>query len=85
MSPILTKSVAVSMSTGKKNINVGMSANNNGLSVGMNLPRGSGGTTDYEALRNKPSIESVTLIGNKDFPDLGLSEISADDLLEILT
>ena len=40
---------------------------------------------NYERLRNKPSIESVTLIGNKDFPDLGLTSISADDLIEILT
>lgn len=42
------------------------------------------GVTDYEQLTNKPSIEYVTLIGNKNFPDLGLTEISIDDLLEIL-
>ena len=39
---------------------------------------------DYEALRNKPSIESVTLSGDKTFSDLGLAAIGADDLLEIL-
>lgn len=39
---------------------------------------------DYEALRNKPSIESVTLSGDKTFSDLGLSPIGADDLLKIL-
>lgn len=39
---------------------------------------------DYELLRNKPSIESVTLSGDKTFSDLGLSAIEADDLLEIL-
>ena len=43
------------------------------------------GSDDYEQLKNKPSIESVTLIGNKDFEDLGLSNISAEDLLEILS
>lgn len=39
---------------------------------------------DYEVLRNKPAIESVTLTGDKTFSDLGLSAIEADDLLEIL-
>lgn len=39
---------------------------------------------DYEALRNKPSIENVTLSGDKTFSDLGLAAIEADDLLEIL-
>jgi len=39
---------------------------------------------DYEALRQKPTIESVTLSGDKTFSDLGLAAIGADDLLEIL-
>lgn len=39
---------------------------------------------DYEALRSKPSIENVTLSGDKTFSDLGLSPIEVDDLLEIL-
>ena len=30
------------------------------------------GDGDYERLSNKPSIEGVTLSGNKDFPDLGI-------------
>ena len=50
----------------------------------LSIPSVVSGTTDYERLKNKPSIESVTLTGNKNFPDLGLSEISSDDLLEIL-
>lgn len=50
----------------------------------LSIPGVVSGTTDYERLRNKPSIESVTLIGNKDFPDLGLDAISTDDLLDIL-
>ena len=33
---------------------------------------GSGGTTDYSALTNKPSINNVTLSGNKTISDLGL-------------
>lgn len=33
---------------------------------------GGGGTTDYEDLDNQPSINNVTLIGNKTSADLGL-------------
>lgn len=32
----------------------------------------SGGTRDYNQLSNQPSIEEVTLRGNKTFQDLGL-------------
>lgn len=39
---------------------------------------------NYNLLRNKPQIESVELIGNKTFNDLGLTSMTADDLLEIL-
>lgn len=35
---------------------------------------GSGGTTDYEDLDNRPSIEDVTLSGNKTASDLGLQK-----------
>lgn len=35
---------------------------------------GSGGTSNYEDLYNKPQINSVELIGNKSFEDLGLDE-----------
>lgn len=40
---------------------------------------------DYEQLKNKPKIESVTLSGNKTFEDLGLSSISNTDLMDLLT
>ena len=43
-----------------------------------------GGMTNYEELDNKPQINDVTLIGNKTFDDLGLSRISADELLNML-
>ena len=51
----------------------------------LTLPNSGGGTSDYEYLTNKPSIEYVTLVGNKNFPDLGLDAISTEDLLEILS
>lgn len=37
--------------------------------------------TDYERLINKPKIESIELMGNKNFEDLGLEECSNDDIL----
>ena len=39
---------------------------------------------DYNLLDNKPQIESVKLIGNRTFEELGLDAISADDLIEIV-
>ena len=38
---------------------------------------------NYEKLRNKPQIENVELIGNKSFEDLGMTEISNLEILEI--
>lgn len=44
----------------------------------------SASSRDYNALMNKPSIETVTLQGDKTFEQLGLKPLNADDLLEIL-
>lgn len=38
---------------------------------------------NYEKLRNKPQIENIELIGNKSFEDLGMTEISNLEILEI--
>ena len=54
------------------------------MSLNLTAPRSVEGTKDYEKLKNKPQIESVELIGNKTFPELGISPIDADDLIEIL-
>lgn len=43
------------------------------------------GTTDYNELDNKPQINSVELIGNKSFEDLGMSALSNMEIFEILT
>ena len=46
-----------------------------------NMPaQGGGGTSDYEDLDNKPSINSVTLTGNQTTSDLGLFSGDYDDL-----
>ena len=42
------------------------------------------GTHDYETLENKPQINSVELIGNKSFDDLGMSALSNMDIFNIL-
>ena len=44
---------------------------------------GSGGTSNYEALSNKPKVNGIELTGNKEFEDLGLVEMSNQELLEI--
>lgn len=43
-----------------------------------------GGTTDYERLRNLPSIEGVTLIGNKTFPQLNMSKLTNSEIEALL-
>lgn len=40
--------------------------------------RGGGGTSDYDALTNKPSITGVTLSGNKTAAELGFPSSAAD-------
>ena len=43
-----------------------------------------GGTNDYEKLKNKPSINGVELIKNKSFDDLGMSIITNQELEDML-
>lgn len=43
-----------------------------------------GGTSNYEDLVNKPTIESVELVGNKTFIDLGLDSIDVKDINNLL-
>lgn len=57
------------------------SAHLNGKSY---LPSSITGTYDYEELNKKPKIESVELIGNKTFEQLGLEPMGVDDIIEIL-
>ena len=41
-------------------------------------------TDDYNDLINKPQIESVTLQGNKTFKDLGMEDITPQDIDKII-
>lgn len=43
-----------------------------GSTLTISSTGGSGGTSDYEDLENKPSINNVTLSGNKSLNDLGI-------------
>lgn len=42
------------------------------------------GDPDYEEALNKPSIENITLNGNKNLSDFGLEPISAEDIIRII-
>lgn len=41
---------------------------------------GGGGTSNYEALSNKPQINSVTLSGDKSLADLGIDALTSSQL-----
>ena len=69
--------------TANDTLNVSLSPQRN-MNLVLGVPKVVNGTSDYERLKNKPQIETVELIGNKTFADLGLNPIDADDLLEIL-
>lgn len=51
---------------------------------GLSLPTQRAATRDYDRLENKPQIEGVTLQGNKTFPELGLEEITPQEIDEII-
>lgn len=55
------------------------------LRGGLSVPSSVNGPTNYESLKNKPQIESVELVGNKTFEDLGLETIDNSELMELLT
>ncbi len=40
---------------------------------------------DYNALENKPEINSVELVGNKTLPEIGVNSISNIELQNLLT
>lgn len=43
------------------------------------------GSSDYNKLKNKPRINSVELVGDKSFDDLGMNTISNIELEEIFS
>lgn len=63
--------------------NITITENQDGTETIASTGGGGGGTTDYSDLTNKPSINNVTLSGNKTTSDLGIDEVpdvtSSDD------
>lgn len=53
------------------------------LNANMSVPKSAGVQDDYEKLKNLPQIESVTLQGNKTFDELGMSECSNQDIINL--
>lgn len=53
--------------------NVTLTDNQDGTTT-ISASGGSGGTSDYSDLDNKPSVNSVTLVGNKTLADLGAQD-----------
>lgn len=45
---------------------------------------GSGGTNDYEELKNKPKINEVELKGNRSFEELGMTPLTNMEILDII-
>ena len=61
-----------------------LDSQNSPLSLKIENRSDEGGTTNYNRLSNKPSIEGVVLQGDKTFPQLGLNTLSVQDIEKIL-
>lgn len=65
---------------GKQSIDLSV-AGESGIS--LEIGRASG-TSNYVALINKPSIEDVTLVGNKTFKQLGLEAMTQQEIDQMI-
>lgn len=84
MSAYRTVTVTPTLSVNKIQVSPAVSRNNIKTSANMVNQVQVNNTSNYELLVNKPQIESVELLGNKTFNDLGLSNISNMRIEEIL-
>lgn len=66
-------------------VSVEVESNTNEYEIGIqeNIEL-TGGTNDYEKLKNKPRINGVELIKNKSFSDLGMNNITNQELEDML-
>ena len=53
------------------------------LKARLSVPKSLGFQDNYEKLKNLPQIEKVSLTGNKSFSDLGLEEVTNQDILDM--
>ena len=79
-----TVTVTPTLSVNKIQVSAAVSDNNIKASANMVNQVQVNSTSNYELLVNKPQIESVELLGNKTFNDLGLSNISNMRIEQIL-
>lgn len=84
MSAYRTVTVTPTLSANKIQASPAVSNNNIKASANMVNQVQVNSTSNYELLVNKPQIESVELLGNKTFNDLGLSSISNMRIEQIL-
>lgn len=84
MSTYRTVTVTPTLSNNKVSVTPAISSNQIGATANMVNQVQVTNTSDYQLLKNKPQIESVELIGNKSFNDLGLSKISNMQIEQIL-
>ncbi len=54
------------------------------VETGPQGPPGPMGTTNYNLLENRPSIQSIELIGNKTFEELGLSAMTPNEIENLI-
>lgn len=76
MSTYRTVTVTPTLSGNQISVTPAISKNQIGATAKMANEVQVTNTSDYELLKNKPQIESIELIGNKSFNDLGLTNIS---------
>jgi propanediol dehydratase small subunit len=84
MSTYRTVTVKPTLSWNKVRLTPRMSSNQIRATAQVSTKVQVNNTSDYTLLRNKPQIESVELLGNKSFSDLGLTAISNKRLEEIM-
>ena len=65
----------------KQNVN-GKVNTKQSISGRVDMP--SGGVRDYNLMSNKPSIEEITLVGNKSMSDFGDRELSNLEIQDII-
>lgn len=76
------KAVISSGARGKSAYEIWLDLGNEGSEQDFidSISTGGQGTTNYEQLRNKPSIETIELEGDKTFEELGLVAITEQEI-----
>ena len=65
-------------------LNLEIRRKTNSLELSVGNGSGEGGTNNYDRLINKPSIEGVTLQGDKTFSQLGLNRVTEQEIDRLL-